>query len=169
MTAASYLIILQNLEKPMVARQHATLLLDAALEACQWDMAKDLLRFLKAIGKHKLFDLLVLASGISFVLISFLLSRLNNYPSIYVQNCPINLQNLLVNLLEIYRPLEKLYNMVFCPPFCPRVSCVMIKHCIYWSSLIHNVPIPVIVHYDSFFCCWLLSRPHRSRLSSRLH
>lgn len=53
-TAASYLIILQNLEKPMVARQHATLLLDAALEACQWDMARDLLRFLKAIGERSI-------------------------------------------------------------------------------------------------------------------
>ena len=53
MTAASYLIILQNLEKPMVARQHATLLLDAALEACHWDMARDLLRFLKAIDPNE--------------------------------------------------------------------------------------------------------------------
>ena len=50
-TAASYLIILQNLEQPSVARQQATLLLDAALEQCKWDLAKDLVRFLKAIGK----------------------------------------------------------------------------------------------------------------------
>ncbi|KAL3868474.1 hypothetical protein ACJMK2_041275 [Sinanodonta woodiana] len=48
-TAASYLIILQNLEKPMVSRQHATLLLDAALETGQWELAQDLVRFLKAI------------------------------------------------------------------------------------------------------------------------
>ena len=49
-TAASYLIILQNMEKPVVARQHATLLLDASLDQCSWDLARDLVRFLKAIG-----------------------------------------------------------------------------------------------------------------------
>lgn len=48
-TAASYLIILQNLEKPMASRQHATLLLDSAVEACHWELAQDLVRFLKAI------------------------------------------------------------------------------------------------------------------------
>ncbi|ELT93270.1 hypothetical protein CAPTEDRAFT_227272 [Capitella teleta] len=48
-TAASYLIILQNLEQPIVARQHATLLLDAALEHRHWDLARDLVRFLGAI------------------------------------------------------------------------------------------------------------------------
>ncbi|XP_074641700.1 guanine nucleotide exchange factor subunit RIC1-like [Tubulanus polymorphus] len=48
-TAASYLIILQNLEIPLVSRQHATLLLDSALEQCKWDLARDLVRFLKAI------------------------------------------------------------------------------------------------------------------------
>ena len=50
-TAASYLIILQNLEKPIISRQHATLLLDASLEQYCWDLARDLVRFLKAIGK----------------------------------------------------------------------------------------------------------------------
>lgn len=48
-TAASYLIILQNLEKPSLARQHASLLLDAALEQFTWDLARDLIRFLSAI------------------------------------------------------------------------------------------------------------------------
>lgn len=48
-TAASYLIILQNMEQPTVARQHATLLLDAALEHNKWQLAKDLVRFLKSI------------------------------------------------------------------------------------------------------------------------
>ena len=48
-TAASYLIILQNMEQPSVARQHATLLLDAALEHSKWQLAKDLVRFLKSI------------------------------------------------------------------------------------------------------------------------
>lgn len=48
-TAASYLIILQNLEKPSVSRQHATQLLDAALDRSQWNVARDLIRFLRAI------------------------------------------------------------------------------------------------------------------------
>ncbi len=47
--AAAYLIILQNLEKPIISRQHATLLLDSALEHNKWDLARDLVRFLKAI------------------------------------------------------------------------------------------------------------------------
>ena len=48
-TAASYIIILQNLEKTSVSRQHATLLLDHALNAGHWQLSKDLLRFLRAI------------------------------------------------------------------------------------------------------------------------
>ncbi|KAK3091743.1 hypothetical protein FSP39_022283 [Pinctada imbricata] len=48
-TAASYLIILQNLERPATSRQHATLLLDKALEVSMWHLARDLVRFLKAI------------------------------------------------------------------------------------------------------------------------
>ena len=32
--------------------QHATLLLDSSLEKCHWDLAKDLVRFLKAIGMY---------------------------------------------------------------------------------------------------------------------
>lgn len=48
-TAASYLIILQNLERPIISRQHATLLLDQSLERGKWDLARDLVRFLKAI------------------------------------------------------------------------------------------------------------------------
>lgn len=47
--AASYLIILQNMEPVSVSRQHATVLLDAALEQCVWKLAKDLVRFLRAI------------------------------------------------------------------------------------------------------------------------
>lgn len=54
-TAASYLIILQNLEPSIVSRQHATLLLDAALEQGRWELSKDLVRFLRAIGKNKCF------------------------------------------------------------------------------------------------------------------
>lgn len=48
-TAASYLIILQNLEPSAVSRQYATLLLDTALEQRNWSLAKDLVRFLRAI------------------------------------------------------------------------------------------------------------------------
>ncbi|XP_026678663.1 RAB6A-GEF complex partner protein 1, partial [Diaphorina citri] len=51
-TAASYLIILQNLESSSVSRQYATLLLDATLDAGKWDLAKDLVRFLKAIDPN---------------------------------------------------------------------------------------------------------------------
>lgn len=50
-TAASYLIILQNLEPSSVSRQYATILLETALEQQKWDLAKDLVRFLRAIGK----------------------------------------------------------------------------------------------------------------------
>lgn len=49
-TAASYLIILQNLEPSSVSRQYATILLETALEQQKWDLAKDLVRFLRAIG-----------------------------------------------------------------------------------------------------------------------
>ncbi|KAK0045483.1 RAB6A-GEF complex partner protein 1 [Biomphalaria pfeifferi] len=48
-TAATYLIILQNLEKPIVSRQHATILLDSALDKGFWELCRDLVRFLKAI------------------------------------------------------------------------------------------------------------------------
>ncbi|XP_064476561.1 guanine nucleotide exchange factor subunit RIC1-like [Ornithodoros turicata] len=48
-TAASYLLVLQNLEVALVSRQHATLLLGAALDAGCWALAKDLVRFLRAI------------------------------------------------------------------------------------------------------------------------
>lgn len=49
-TAASYLIIIQNLEPLTISRHLATCLLDAALDNNQWDLCKDLVRFLKAIG-----------------------------------------------------------------------------------------------------------------------
>ena len=48
-TAASYLIVLQSLEPSSVSRQHATQLLDSALDASMWKLAKELIRFLKAI------------------------------------------------------------------------------------------------------------------------
>ncbi|ESO90081.1 hypothetical protein LOTGIDRAFT_123886 [Lottia gigantea] len=51
-TAASYLIILQNLENPKVSRQHATLLLEASLESNCWELCRDLVRFLQAIDPN---------------------------------------------------------------------------------------------------------------------
>lgn len=51
-TAASYLIILQNLEPSSTSRQYATLLLDTALEERNWELAKDLVRFLRAIDPN---------------------------------------------------------------------------------------------------------------------
>ena len=49
-TASSYLLILQNLEPPAVAQNHATLLLDSALDTSNWELAKELVRFLRTIG-----------------------------------------------------------------------------------------------------------------------
>lgn len=46
-TAATYLIILQNLEKLSVAREDATKLLNLSLQKCRWKLAADLTRFLK--------------------------------------------------------------------------------------------------------------------------
>ncbi|XP_026464299.1 RAB6A-GEF complex partner protein 1-like [Ctenocephalides felis] len=51
-TAASYLIILQNLEPSSVSRQFATLLLDTALEKSKWELSRDLVRFLRAIDPN---------------------------------------------------------------------------------------------------------------------
>jgi len=48
-TASSYLLVLQSLEPASVARQHATQLLDAALDSGHWKLAKELIRFLRAI------------------------------------------------------------------------------------------------------------------------
>ncbi|XP_077293997.1 guanine nucleotide exchange factor subunit Rich [Arctopsyche grandis] len=53
-TAASYLIILQNLESSSVSRQLATVLLDTALLKGRWDLARDLVRFLRAIDPNDL-------------------------------------------------------------------------------------------------------------------
>ncbi|XP_068620754.1 guanine nucleotide exchange factor subunit Rich [Battus philenor] len=51
-TAASYLIILQNLESSTVSRQLATQLFDTALQQERWDLARDLVRFLRAIDPN---------------------------------------------------------------------------------------------------------------------
>eukprot|EP00123_Amoebidium_parasiticum_P011332 comp20653_c0_seq1/m.26793 comp20653_c0_seq1/g.26793 ORF comp20653_c0_seq1/g.26793 comp20653_c0_seq1/m.26793 type:complete len:1202 (-) comp20653_c0_seq1:441-4046(-) len=73
-TASSYLVILQNLEPPAMSRQHATRLLDAALDNDQWELAKELIRFLAAIAddtqflglqrKHSIFCPSVEVAGI---------------------------------------------------------------------------------------------------------
>lgn len=42
---------LKNLETSSVSRQYATLLLNTALDQSKWELAKDLVRFLRAIGK----------------------------------------------------------------------------------------------------------------------
>uniref|UniRef100_UPI00358EB2C5 guanine nucleotide exchange factor subunit RIC1 isoform X2 n=1 Tax=Myxine glutinosa TaxID=7769 RepID=UPI00358EB2C5 len=49
-TAASYLIILQNMEAPAASRQHATLLFNSALEDGCWELCQHMIRFLRAIG-----------------------------------------------------------------------------------------------------------------------
>ncbi|CAB3979448.1 RAB6A-GEF complex partner 1-like [Paramuricea clavata] len=48
-TAASYLIILQNLETPEVSKQLATILLEATLQSDKYEIARDLVRFLGSI------------------------------------------------------------------------------------------------------------------------
>ncbi|CAN9504515.1 unnamed protein product [Ophioblennius macclurei] len=53
-TAASYLIILQNMEVPAVSRQHATLLFSTALDQGKWDLCRHMIRFLKAIGSGEM-------------------------------------------------------------------------------------------------------------------
>lgn len=40
----------QNMEVPAVSRQHATLLFNTALEQGKWDLCRQMMRFLKAIG-----------------------------------------------------------------------------------------------------------------------
>lgn len=51
-TAGSYLIILQNLETSAISRQFATILLETSLEEEKWELAKELVRFLRAIGNN---------------------------------------------------------------------------------------------------------------------
>jgi hypothetical protein len=49
-TAATYLIIIQNLETSAVSKKLATRLLESALEAGVWGLANNLVRYLQAIG-----------------------------------------------------------------------------------------------------------------------
>lgn len=57
--------MLQNLEPSSVSRQYATLLLDAALEQCKWELSKDLVRFLRAIGKLTVLHIMYLITTLS--------------------------------------------------------------------------------------------------------
>jgi len=56
-TAASYLIILQSLEPPSAARQHAAQLLDHALDSADWELSQELTRFLRAIDPEECEDM----------------------------------------------------------------------------------------------------------------
>lgn len=48
-TAASYLLVLQNLERTSLSKKYVTLLMDAAAKSSNKQLANDLTRFLKAI------------------------------------------------------------------------------------------------------------------------
>ncbi|KAK0393210.1 hypothetical protein QR680_000098 [Steinernema hermaphroditum] len=48
-TAASYLIVLQNMETGTASRQHSSILLEEALNRREWIIARDIVRFLRAI------------------------------------------------------------------------------------------------------------------------
>ncbi|VDK51686.1 unnamed protein product [Anisakis simplex] len=48
-TAASFLIVLQNMESSAASREHASVLLEEALMKRQWLIARDIIRFLRAI------------------------------------------------------------------------------------------------------------------------
>lgn len=52
-TAASCLVFLQTLESPTVSRRYALPLVHHALDAEQWELAKDLNRFLKATASYE--------------------------------------------------------------------------------------------------------------------
>lgn len=43
------------MESSTVSRQYATMLLDSTLENGKWELSKDLVRFLKAIGENRRF------------------------------------------------------------------------------------------------------------------
>jgi len=49
--AATYLLVIQNLESSAVSRKFAAELIDRALEAGNYELVKEMARFLKAIGE----------------------------------------------------------------------------------------------------------------------
>ena len=49
----------QNLETAETSRHYVTLLLEASLEDCRWKLAKELTRFLRAIGELNELDLVL--------------------------------------------------------------------------------------------------------------
>eukprot|EP00040_Diaphanoeca_grandis_P024885 m.137406 g.137406 ORF g.137406 m.137406 type:complete len:1155 (+) comp29919_c1_seq1:317-3781(+) len=52
-TASSYLIILQSLESPAASKKHAGRILTMALVDENWDLSKDLVRFLQATSSYR--------------------------------------------------------------------------------------------------------------------
>ncbi len=60
-TAASYLVVLQNTENLKLCQRFANMLLRASLKSCEWDLVKEIIRFLSAIDpddlKAELLDL----------------------------------------------------------------------------------------------------------------
>ncbi len=60
-TAASYLVVLQNTENLKLCQRFANMLLKASLKSCEWDLVKEIIRFLSAIDpddlKAELLDL----------------------------------------------------------------------------------------------------------------
>ena len=55
-TAASYLVVLQNTEKLKLCQKYANMLLKASLKSCEWDLVKEIIRFLSAIDPNDLED-----------------------------------------------------------------------------------------------------------------
>lgn len=59
-TAASYLVVLQNTEKLKLCQKFANMLLKASLKSCEWNLVKEIIRFLSAIDpddlENELFD-----------------------------------------------------------------------------------------------------------------
>ncbi|CAF0802050.1 unnamed protein product [Rotaria sordida] len=53
-TAASYLIIIQNLEKSEISQKFAQVLLEHALDHDKWELATDILRFIRSIDPQDL-------------------------------------------------------------------------------------------------------------------
>eukprot|EP00037_Helgoeca_nana_P011471 m.103023 g.103023 ORF g.103023 m.103023 type:complete len:1266 (+) comp20854_c0_seq1:272-4069(+) len=51
-TASSYLLVLQSLQSPAASQQHALRILRLALDGENWDLARDLIRFLQATSGY---------------------------------------------------------------------------------------------------------------------
>ena len=80
-TAASYLVVLQNTERLKVYEKHAHTLLRCALKNCEWDLVREIVRFLSAIDpldlENDVFDF-VLANAAKDSMSSINTSNNNN-------------------------------------------------------------------------------------------